>query len=82
MPPHRWMETWVSRPGDGGTEGPGQASPFVDCRLGQQLLPLPIARRRVEGGAPYFHSRGLPPWATDSVDSALTHPALVVTASA
>ena len=83
MPPHRWMETWVSRPGAGGASGPGQASPFFDCRrLEQQLRPQPIARCRVEGGAPYFHARGLPPWAADATDTAMTHPALAVTACA
>ena len=54
----------------------------MDCRLGQQLWPMPIARRRVEGGAPYFHAGGLPPWAADAIDTAQTHSALAVTASA
>jgi len=82
MPPHRWADSWISRPGYdtavGTISGIGVASPFDGFRLGQQLQPPAIARCRVEGGAPYLHERGTPPWSVDSCDTALTHPAFVV----
>ena len=78
-PPHLWMEAWVTRPSIGLTgvhrrdddhDLFGRGSPY--CR---HLMPPALARLRVDGGAPYMNSTGLPQYPADSYDSARTHPA-------
>jgi hypothetical protein len=86
------MQGWISRPGyettheatigsPGGLPGqPGDSerSPFAYHRVGQQMLPIQIARLRVEGCAPYLHERGLPQFRPDKLDTPETHAALLM----
>ena len=44
------------------------------------LLPLHIARQRVEGGAPHLHEHGVPQYPPDEYDSPLTYPLATVAA--
>jgi len=70
LPPHRWMEDWISRiTYDDGVRG----SPFEGHRLSQQVQPTSISRMRVEGGAPYM-CHGAPQYASDTSDSSDTYP--------
>ena len=58
LPPRLWMPGWVSRPRLCPKSGLEIGSPFQHCRrLADQLLPRAIARKRVEGGAPYMHEQ-------------------------
>ena len=82
FPPPQWMEGWVSRmPAPpvamdpvslsvsllGGRDGD---RPF-DSRA---LLPVELARLRVEGGAPHLHERGMPRYPQDHLDTEFTYP--------
>ena len=49
--------------------------PYFGYRLEQQRHPFDIARKRVEGGAPYLHEHGVPGYLADKWDTAETHPA-------
>ena len=82
FPPTRWMDGWLSRPqvhvipgadGSSATQLRTSTCPF-DKHLTRDRLPFDIARKMVEGGAPYLHERGMPPYAADDQDTALTHP--------
>jgi hypothetical protein len=46
----------------------------------RDMLPPDLARLRVEGGAPYLHEQGSPPYVVDKWDTSLTHPQGAVTA--
>jgi hypothetical protein len=77
FPPHRWMEGWISRPNMSRPHGVMLDSLFDGHRLSQQLLPLVLARQRVECGAPpSLYERGLPQFAHDDDDTPDTHPFL------
>jgi hypothetical protein len=84
------MEGWVYRPRiDWSTHGnpsnyvnPTQLakvdSIFEGHRLGNQLLPMAIARLRTEGCAPpLLYERGVPQFAPDADDTPDTHPLAV-----
>ena len=80
FPPLRWMDDWMSRPTvhtDASGLVPARSTCMFDGQLTRGRLPFTVARKLVEGGAPYLHERGLPPYATDDYDTHLTHPALV-----
>ena len=52
---------------------------FDGHRLSQYLLPLALARQRVECGAPpSLYERGLPQYAPDEDDTPNTHPACLI----
>jgi hypothetical protein len=78
FPPHLWMEGWVRRTCMGDTSGHAAAcddswlSFIATQRKG--MLPPDAARLRVEGGAPYLHEQGAPPYPPDELDTRLTHP--------
>ena len=58
LPPRQWMTGWISRPRLCPKFGVEIDSPFQSCRrLADLLVPRAIARKRVEGGAPYMHER-------------------------
>ena len=93
LPPHRWMEGWVSRPTTAITPAAGVLPTSLplcdlsDAMFGgdrgfdaRALLPLHIARQRVEGGAPHLHERGVPQYPPDEYDSPLTYPLATVAA--
>ena len=73
MPPRRWMEGWIKRPSVS-SEGLALNSLLEGTRYARDLLPVSLARQRIEGGAPYLWETGLPAYAPDEYDSALTHP--------
>jgi len=74
LPPHRWMEGWMSRPNPD-DHGGLQDVLFDGHRLVQQLLPLVLARQRTECGAPpLYYERGVPQFAPDADDTPDTHP--------
>ena len=89
FPPHRWIEGWITRPsphmqtnkyGENGYYGHPLFPPrSVYLR---DMLPPEIGRLRVDGGAPYMHSGGLPQYAPDAYDTPRTHPAATATADA
>lgn len=75
LPPRTWMRGWRSRmvrPADSTPYG----SPFDDTRLARELLPIELARVRVEGGAPYMYEarQGAPRYARDVWDTEHTYP--------
>jgi hypothetical protein len=84
FPPHRWMEDWQTRPGFALNgypphvgASPTWGSPFAECpAFARALLPMEIARLRVDGGAPYSDACGLPQYEADKLDTALTYPGL------
>ena len=86
FPPHRWMDGWVTRNQDcpdGNFTAPPRADAFDSANLGNStysryLLPTDICRLRVEGGAPYLHSYGVPQYGADKFDSAQTYPMAVI----
>ena len=81
LPPHRWMEGWISRPHIG-PHGDLRDSLFEGHRLSQQLLPLVLARQRTECGAPpLFYERGVPQFEPDDDDTPDTHPLCKCTAA-
>ena len=49
-------------------------TPLDGTRYARDLLPPSVARRRVEGGAPYLWESGMPGYNPDQLDSALTYP--------
>ena len=69
FPPHLWMEGWISRP-----SLPLTLDEFTGTVYARSRLPVSVARKRVEGGAPYFHDSGRPPYDPDDTDSKLTYP--------
>ena len=73
LPPHGWMQGWISRPSID-DQGRACGTPFEGTRLVRDLLPGPIARLRVEGGAPYLWESGQPTYSADSDDTASTYP--------
>jgi hypothetical protein len=86
FPPHRWMAGWISRPSH--VSPSGHITPelwdalFVGHRLGQLLLPLAIARQRVECGAPpSLYERGIPQFSADDTWDTHVACATVVTRS-
>jgi hypothetical protein len=86
FPPHRWMAGWISRPSH--VSPSGHITPelwdalFVGHRLGQLLLPLAIARQRVECGAPpSLYERGIPQFSADDDDTWDTHVACATVVS-
>ena len=79
LPPHRWMEGWISRPWRQHVDGVPLSwvsdSVFEGHRLAQALLPIALARQRTEGGAPpLYYERGLPQYKPDDDDTPDTHP--------
>ena len=82
FPPHRWMESWISRPFND-EHGVLCDSLFEGHRLGQLLLPLVLARQRAECGAPpLLYERGVPQYQADGDDTPDTHPLACQTACA
>jgi hypothetical protein len=87
FPPHRWMESWISRPTyldsnccyrNTGDNRDLCERAFAGHRLEQQLLPLAIARQRVECGAPpSLYERGVPQYLPDPDDTWDSHPLCV-----
>ena len=76
LPPHRWMECWVSRPNSDPIDGTLRDSLFDGHRLSQLLLPMFLARQRTECGAPpLYYERGIPQFTPDHDDTPDTHPA-------
>ena len=73
LPPPRWMDGWISRP-LADDDGRAVGALLEGTRYGRELLPASIARRRVEGGAPYLWETGMPGYAPDRHDTSLTHP--------
>ena len=84
LPPHQWMQGWVSRrtwtatddlyaaPDSPPVLSPGNLDrPFDPSRL--PLLGI-HGRMRVEGGAPYLHEHGRPPYPPDMHDTPDTYP--------
>ena len=63
------MEDWISRVSLAGSEWDGSC-------YSRRLLPPLVARRWVEGGAPYLHSYGFPGYEKDSQDDDDTYPTL------
>ena len=75
FPPRLWMEGWISRP-NYAPSGDLRDVIFEGHRLNQYLLPIALARQRVECGAPPFlYERGLPQYPPDENDTPHTHPA-------
>jgi hypothetical protein len=70
LPPPGWFEDWVSRPGANFT---GLRYP-VEHPLARWVLPIPDARHRVEGGAPYLGMWGRPQYESDELDTPHTYP--------
>ena len=82
LPPRRWMEGWISRP-LADDDGRAVGALLEGTRYGRELLPASVARKRVEGGAPYLWETGMPSYAPDRHDTSLTHPhALMLVSSA
>jgi hypothetical protein len=73
LPPRRWMEDWISRPSIA-ENGRPYNTPFDEYRQSRDLLPPAVARRRVEGGAPYLWESGSPSYSRDESDTLLTYP--------
>ena len=73
LPPHGWMQGWISRP-PFDEEGRIHSTPFDGTRLARDLLPGPVARLRVEGGAPYLWELGQPIYGADEGDTPSTYP--------
>ncbi len=70
LPPRTWMPGWVSRSRRCPREGIKINNPLqASRRFTDLLLPRDIARKRVEGGAPYMHERGKPQYTPDMDDS-------------
>ena len=65
LPPHRWMEGWISR-----DSSAWSGHQFYT----RSLLPRDIARLRVEGGAPYLDACGRPQYAPDGTDTLRSYP--------
>jgi len=82
FPPHRWMDGWVTRGHRAvrGSDTLDQCDPFVGSFYSRSLLPPEISRLRVEGGAPYLHSYGVPQYESDRFDSVHSHPLVAATA--
>ena len=78
LPPHRWMEDWVSRvtwdPQNPLDFSCLSGSPFLGHKLSQLIQPPGISRLRVEGGAPYLCHKGQPQYESDESDSSETYP--------
>ena len=69
------MPGWVSRPRRRPREGIEIDNPLqASRRFTDLLLPREIARKRVEGGAPYTHEHGEPQYAPDKDNSEQTYP--------
>jgi hypothetical protein len=68
FPPRHWMEGWVSRPHSNWSGHSQAATGSPLCRseccpsYSRGMLPISIARQRVDGGAPYLDGRGQPQW--------------------
>ena len=78
FPPRGWMEAWISRP-NRTPAGDMRDVVFDGHRLSQYLLPMALARQRVECGAPpSLYERGLPQYAPDEEDTPNTHPACLI----
>jgi hypothetical protein len=72
FPPRNWnwMSDWVFR-------AKVEFGPFAGLQLEKQLLPVELARRRVEGGAPYLldpSNQCKPRYAAEPHDSPQTYP--------
>ena len=88
LPPHLWMEGWCRRPSYGaGTPSYVEKTPSAGDRWSpcvlhshgrrvddRDLLPQELARRLVEGGAPYVLDGGEPQYAPDEHDTPATYP--------
>ena len=85
LPPHRWMEGWLHRAEFGEGTPVSSASCIDGCiyptvwgrRFTERdLLPQAMARRLVEGGAPYMldPDAGVPTYPPDDHDTSLTYP--------
>ena len=82
LPPHRWMECWMSRrqwdsrTDDYADGGMPFARPPLDRPLDVARQPLiGVAYRAcVEGGAPYMHEGGHPQYPPDEHDTPCTYP--------
>ena len=69
FPPYRWLDGWVSR-AVRGAAGELTGCPLVHhAHFSRQLLPIEIARLRVEGGASYLGATGSPRYAAVSPDA-------------
>jgi len=90
FPPPLWMEGWVSRiPAPPVAMNPASLSvSLIGGRDGDRpfdsrsLLPVELARLRVEGGAPHLHERGLPQYPRDLSDTEYTYPACTTSPAA
>ena len=75
LPPRTWMQGWISCPRRCSREGIEIDNPLqASRRFTDLLLPREIARKHVEGGAPYMHEHGEPQYAPDKDDSEQTYP--------
>ena len=76
----RRRHVWVLRiPGDVSTgRWRGYFAPTIYVRpdVMRHVLDPQLARLCVEGGAPYLHACGMPPYAPDAFDTPDTHPAV------
>ena len=72
FPPPRWMEDWVSRPNYLHDNLIFEAL----SKIGKQMLPIMVARERVEGGAPYLDAQypAKPQYEYDYRDTPDTYP--------
>ena len=87
FPPHQWMDHWIARmqlSSDRGRDrirwvgASGEDDPTIYVRpdVMRHVLDPQLARLCVEGGAPYLHACGMPPYAPDAFDTPDTHPAV------
>ena len=74
------MDGWISRP-LADDDGRAVGALLEGTRYGRELLPASVARKRVEGGAPYLWETGMPGYAPDRHDTSLTHPYALILAS-
>ena len=86
LPPHRWMEGWISRRPVTAEEFCNDVYPLTFAEIAERprkpdrphdsrapLLGL-MCRQRVDGGAPYLYESGKPQYEPDEFDTPLTYP--------
>ena len=78
FPPYTWMDGWVERAqsirdGRGPTAVSNSMLPARSPLLRNVLEPR-ASRLRVDGGAPYLCTHGVPQYLADELDTARTHP--------
>ena len=75
LPPRTWMPGWISCPQRYPRDGIEIDNHLQSSRcFTDLLLPREIARKRVEGGAPYMHEHGKPQYAPDKDNTEQTYP--------